>query len=891
MSDHRSPVLPSVPSGTVTFLLTDIVGSTALGHRAGAEAFAAILKQHHSLLRHEFERAGGFEFKETGDGFWVAFSDLQAALRCGRTCQERLRTLHDPVSGKPVLVRMAISVASIQPENGEYHGLALYDASRLLGAARGGQILVSESAEVLLRHSLPEDMILRNRGRFRLRDLPTPETLFDVVWPGMLVPDSPSPAATPVYTPVLPSLFTRFIGREEEIAEIVLRLQDSRYLLITLTGMGGSGKSRLALEAARRASDCFYGAVWFVPLASIDKAEYVPETIRRVIGAERHGDVWEALRAVFSAAQPCLLVLDNLEQLLTDASDPGDGTGLRDFICRFFERFPQVTLLTTSRHRLGLSMEWEYPVHPLPIPPREMGGVLPENLRDYSSVALFLDCASRARPGFTLTDQNAEAIQELCVRLEGMPLAVELAGAWARLLTPREMLSEFKTIQQSRDHDRPERHRSLAAATDGSYRLLSPDLRRFFCQLSVFQGGWTVVAARVVCNAPDALLLLSELRDRSLVLVEEKEGSSRYRFLETLREFAEERFIAEDPGEAKETHKRYQNFFASLVVEAEPKLKGAEQADWLNRLAAEQENLRTVLAHSSLESRLTIASQLHRYWMVRGHIAEGRAWLKGAIRSASDTVIASPVKIKALNIAGALALSAGDLSDAHSLFTECRNLSQQCDDKENQARSLINLAIVAGQRGNLTEARREYEQSLPVWRHLNRLDTLAVILSNLGAVAIEQADYEAARDYLEESLLMQNERSDTLLRANTLQNLAEIAAQQKDHVRALKHLETCLNVRLALEDRSAFALLAYSVAEIKHDTGQWEEAVSLYRVTRIAIQIAQTALPPGIQAQMEDRLKDVRQKLGESVFLSLWESERTLTWNQVIDRICQAVKK
>jgi tetratricopeptide (TPR) repeat protein len=528
---------------------------------------------------------------------------------------------------------------------------------------------------------------------------------------------------------------------------------------------------------------------------------------------------------------------------------------------------------------------------PLPVPPTTSAAGI-EALSRISSVALFVDRAGRVRPDFRITERNADSIAELCRRLDGIPLALELAAAWARLLTPAEMLVEFRTIIQSRDSDLPARHRSLAAAVEGSYRLLGPDLRRFFRRLSVFRAGWTVAGARAVCDAPDALLRLGELQDRSLLLVEERDDGSRYQFLETLREFAEERLIAEDPADAAASTERHTAYFASLTDEADAALKGADQAAWLTRLASEHENVRAALSRATPELRLQMASHLHRYWMVRGHIAEGRAWIVDTLaRNPNDgTGITKPTRISALNIAGALALSAGDLAAAQDLFTQCLALSREVGDEVSDALSRVNLAIIASQQGDLESARREYEESLPIWRRLDRTQTLAIVLSNLGAVAVEQNDFEAARHYLEESLSLQTREEDSLLRANTLHNLAEIAYEQKDAYLALAYAKECLAVRLALEDHSAILNLVKLVARLKHLAGLPEMAAELYGASDALAELAETVPAPAAQTKKMSRVAALRRELGEEVFSAAWERGRTRTWPELVELVRQAIQ-
>ena len=688
-----SPVPLTLPMGTVAMLATDIERSTGMGRTLGEEQFAQVLARHHALLRAEFARTGGIEFHEAGDGFWVAFPAARDALICARACQQAIMAGFDDSDGTPpVRVRMAIHVADLrfidrddsgvpdgQRGTGAYRGLALHDLGRLLPAAHGGQIFLSEAAEAVLRREPPDGIVLADRGVFRLRDSPAPEHIFEALWDGAtdaahsLAPKAPRPR-----TPVLPPSFTKFFGRDDEITAIAAALGDGETRLLTLTGMGGAGKTRLAAEAARCLIDDFAGAVYFVPLVGTDDPARLPDAVRAVVAADVSGDVWDALATAFRDDR-WLVVLDNLEHLLTDAHE----NGVCEFLQTLLERFPRVACLATSRQRIGLAAEQEFPVRPLPTPKATtdsapLATTAPQALR-FASVALFQDRARRAKFDFQVTERNASAVAMLCARLEGIPLGLELAAAWARLLTPAEMLVQFDDIRRSRDRALPDRHRSLDAAIEGSYRLLDDDQRAFFRALSVFRGGWPLDAAKAVCDDPMALALLAELRDRSLIVVDEDGDGSRYRFLETVRAFATAR-LDEDPDQCDACARRHTAWYAALAADANDALQGPDQAAWLTRLAAEHQNLAAVLDRTDRPNRLQMAGHLHRYWIVRGYLAEGRKWLADALEP--DTSVPDAVAHKAINVAGVLAMTAGDLDAAKPLFATYAERCQSGGDEK-----------------------------------------------------------------------------------------------------------------------------------------------------------------------------------------------------------------
>ena len=701
----------ALPLGIAAILSTDIEGSTGLGRSLGDDLFAKVLAKHHALLREEFSRAGGREFQEAGDGFWVAFPQARDALLCARACQQAITTCFGASNADglpPIRVRMAIHVADLRYVDvgkhdgmpGSYRGLALHDLSRLLSAANGGQIFISESAHAVLRRDVPPGITLRDLGRYSLRDAPGPETIYEAVWEDNAArAELSAPRAHRMRAAVLPPTLTRFFGREAELSAIIRTLSGGEPAeaarLLTLTGMGGSGKTRLAIEAARRLADGrFNGAVWFVSLAETNDPIRVPNALRSVVAPDAAGGahVWEAL-AVALADGPALLVLDNLEHLL-DVPSADETFSTPAFLDELLQRFPLLTCLATTRQRIGIAAEQEFPVTPLPTPPiaresnqrkrpaTEAGSTAAEQVLQYAGVALFVDRARRARFDFQVTERNAEAVAALCARLEGIPLGLELAAAWARVLTPSEMLAQFDAVRYSRDRGVPARHRSLDAAIEGSYRLLDDDLRRFFRALSVFHGGWTLDAARAVGAKPALTLsLLSDLCDRSLVLVEAAGESSRYRLLETVRTFAAAR-LAEAPVEEKACRAQHIAYFSTLAAEANDALQGPDQAAWLTRLAAEHQNLSAALERMDRTTRLQTAGWLHRYWIVRGYLSEGRQWLADVL-SGDNTGVPTEVLNKAINVAGVLAFHAGDTVRAKPLFQDyaerCRAIGDERD--------------------------------------------------------------------------------------------------------------------------------------------------------------------------------------------------------------------
>jgi predicted ATPase/DNA-binding SARP family transcriptional activator/class 3 adenylate cyclase len=899
-TSHTMPL----PTGTVTFLFTDIEGSTAVYERA-AEAYREALASHHALLRGEFRRHGGHEVKEAGDSFLVAFAAARDALEGAVAAQRRLTAHTWPEATGPLRVRMAIHTGDVALEEGEYRGLALHRASRMLTAAHGGQILCSEAAAALLRRDLEADLRLVDLGVYRLRDVPAPERLFQVAYPEMPQRQFPPLRAEAGIAGNLPPSFSRFFGREAELAALtgLLATQGrvgewesgrvgeepvsptppfphSPTRLVTLTGPGGTGKTRLALETARHLAERFSGAVWFVPLAEVDEAERLPDAALAALRLPRTAQV-EPLDQLVEALgqQPSLLVLDNFEQLAAKGAT---------LVQELLARAPSLQCLVTSRQRLDIAGEREFPVQPLPRPGGGSGGWAPEQLLAFESVQLFTERAQLVKPDFQVTPANAAALAELCDRLEGIPLAVELAAARAQLLTPTQMLAQLAhrfDFLVSRRRDVPERQRTLRGAVDWSYQLLSLELQRFFARLSIFRGGWSLEAAEEVCGsteASDTLDLLAELRDSSLVLVDEAHEGMRFRMLETLREYAAEKLAAE---EAQAVRRRHVAYYLALAEAARDELRGPQQAAWLARLDLELPNLRAALEHSiadcglriadwgmrgvesqaATEARtgsdlddspakaaaacgggssqsaipnpqsaipLRLAGALWRFWSTRGYSREGLEALRdvlGRVPPDHPSLGRSAWRAEALNGAGALAHDLGDYAGARQFHEESLALWGELGDPVGQASALNNLGNLAFSQGEGDAASDWYEEALRLYRAAGDLAGTAPVLSNLGALARERGDTGSAAQLVAESLELRRALGDQFGLAVSLENLGHLERERGNAARAAEHHTEALALRRELDHKQGIAVSLNNLGALRLEQGDPAGAKECFR--------------------------------------------------------------
>jgi predicted ATPase/DNA-binding SARP family transcriptional activator len=826
-----SPPAP-LPVGTVTFLMTDIEGSTARWERTG-EAFAAALASHHTLLREEFRRHGGVEVKDLGDGFLVAFAGAGDALSCVVASQRALAAHAWPEDVGALRVRMALHTGDVQPQDGDYHGLVLHHAQRVLLTAHGGQIVCSEGTATLVRRELEPGVRLVDLGVYRLRDVSSPERLFQVEYLEMVQREFPPPRAEAGYVSHLPLQFTRFLGREEEIAQLRELLMAPGTRLVTLTGPGGSGKTRLALEVAEGLVEAWRGAVWFVPLEDLQQAWLMGEATRDALGLPP-SSAGEPLEQVVGALarQPTLLLLDNFEHLMTEGAP---------LVRTLLKRVPSLTCFVTSRQRLSLAGEREFHVLPLRTP---NGATTPEQLIRFDSVRLFIDRAQAVRPDFQVTPANAAAVAALCNRLDGIPLALELAAARAQVLSPVQMLTHLEqrfAFLVSRRRDSDERHRTLRAALDGSYQLLSPELQQFFARLCVFRGGWRLEAAEVVCQTGGAdgtscrpgsglvLDYLEQLRECSLVQVEEGPVEMRFRMLETLREYAREQLTSEERTVLERLHAAY---YLALAEETEARLTRPEQGAWLDRLEQEHDNLRAALdwaeESGQAERGLQLGGALWRFWYVRGYIAEGRRRL-ARLLALPGAAGCPAARANVLYGIGMLSYAQGDYQGARLFYQESLSVFRGLGDQQSIAALLTNLGIVTLYERDYETASALYQESLEIQRELGNQRGVVAALNHLGFAALRQSDYRTASALYQEILAIQRALSDQRGVVAALDNLGNLALRQDDFAAARALYQESLALWRALGNKRGIVAALHSLAEVAQEQGDDDAARSLFQ--------------------------------------------------------------
>ncbi|MDF3043223.1 MAG: hypothetical protein K0Q71_5929 [Thermomicrobiales bacterium] len=578
--------MAELPSGTVTFLFTDIEGSSAVWER-DQEVMAEAVNRHLQLLRAAIEAHGGVLFKTVGDAGQAAFSTAPAAVAAALDAQRTLMTESWSNTVEPLQVRMALHTAAATPRDGDYLAPGLNRLSRLLAASHGGQVLLSLSTHDLARDTLPHGTSLRDLGEHPLRDLDRPERIFQLLHSD-LPADFPPIRTVATRSNNLPVQPTPFLGREEQVAQVVHLLRREDVRLVTITGPGGVGKTRLGLQATADLLEHFPDGVWFVDLSVLNDATLVPSAIAGVLGVREAGSgLTERLGSVLRGKR-LLLVLDNFERVIDAAQTVSDllacAHGLK--------------VLVTSRTSLHISGEREYPLLPLSVPePTRLPSI--EQLSQYEAVRLFVERAQAVKPDFTLTSANASAVAEICHRLDGLPLAIELAAAYVRLLPPHALLQRLEKrlpLLTRAARDVPARQQTMGNAIAWSHDLLTQEEQIHFRRLAVFPGGCTLEAAEVVVNQEgmrDVFTGIAALVDKSLLRQAGAEDEPRYVMLETVREFGLERLAAS--GEEAATRDRHAEFFRDLSERRD--LKNFDQA-WLDGIAREHDNLRAALGWS-----------------------------------------------------------------------------------------------------------------------------------------------------------------------------------------------------------------------------------------------------------------------------------------------------
>ena len=777
------------PSGPVTLLFTDIEGSIGLWE-AAPEAMAEASASHTRIVREQIEVAGGHVFKTVGEAFRAVFADPSAALASAVAVQRAAGTEPWP-PGLPIRVRTALHSGACVERDGDYFGPVVNRVARLLAAGHGGQVLVTGATYELLAGCLHDGIGLRDLGEHRLKDLGRAERVFQVTGPALADGFGPLRSLDdPALRHNLPSQATSFVGRAAELAEL-RSLVPGGSRLVTIAGPGGIGKSRLALQVAAEALDGTGEEVWLVELAPVAEPELVARTVAAVLQVrEEPGRLMLDTLVEAVGDRYLLVVLDNAEHVL------GAAAKLADALMR---SCPRACLLVTSREPLGVSGERVFRVPSLAVPPADLAA--PGRLAAFESVQLFTERAVMYRRGFALDQANAAAVAAVCVRLDGIPLAIELAAARLGSLSVSEISSRldqrFRLLTGGSRTALP-RHQTLRALIDWSYDLLNPDERIMADRLSVFAGGWTLAAAEAVTSAGDAggwqvLDRLAALVDKSLVQAEEIHGSTRYRLLETVRHYAAERLAGRPGSELDETRTAHRNYYLALVETAGVQLRGPDEAVWLDRLQVEFDNIRAALAFSlgdpdSAEPGLRLAAGLRWFCIMRGRSGEVLEALH-VLLERPDAQMPTLTRARALNASCHLLNHFGDDSMIPTLADEAIQIARSLADAAATADALSHLCWFRLERGDLPAALAQIDEAVGLARTTGDPRLMADLLGRRAVFKGEAGDLDAAFADNQESLAQSRAAGDNYRIALTLANLGvyEVSAGELQAARA--HLQ------------------------------------------------------------------------------------------------------
>lgn len=906
--------MTAYPTGTITFLLTDVEGSTVLWEQY-PEAMRAAMARHDALIEQVVANSGGMLVRPRGEGDsrFAVFETAAGAVRAAAEIQSALTSglVEFPF---PVRVRSGLHTGAADWRDGDYYGSAVNRCARIRGLAHGGQTLLSQATAELIRDDLSQGFRLVELGTHRLRGLTRPETLFQL-W----LPDGPNefpPLASAGSVPnnlLVPP--TAIIGRRREVADITGLLADEAVRLVTLTGPGGTGKTRLSLELGHELLERFPDGVFFVDLAPIADPALVPTTVAHALGLREGGGrpPFDSLKE-YLAARRMLLILDNLEQIITAAS----------FVANLLAVAPKLKALVTSRIPLNLRGEREYPLATLPVPPPGTAPT-PEQLLDYESVRLFTRQARAARPAFELTPENAAAVAGICRRLDGLPLALEIAAARIRIFPPAALLNRLDQSMKllvGGAADLPERHQTVRAAIDWSYALLTPEEQRVFARLSVFVGGFTFETAEAVANWDGALDIVSGIeslvRNSLARQVDWPDDEPRFDMLQTIRDYAQEKLA--ESGELSAAGFAHASYFSTFAEQAMHRIMSREAMRWLPRTEADHDNYRAAMAWglqtpgaAGLAAR--VASFLSWFWFRHSHFHEGREWTERIVRATDgeETEAAAMAHAAAammanwngdLSIAldhidlatrladgmgiemnqaacrffyGVILLNQGKHQPAYGYLSSAAELFNQLQWHWLQTTSLVHQSNAALGLGQPEQALRMLDAAYPAIREMGDQYQISWCLQNYGEIARAQGDYARARAYYREAESWAREAEAPAEDARLAHNYGYLALHEGDRDEAESLFRQSLDMfRVMVMKRGICECLA-GLAAVGAARGRFTWAAPLLAAAETQLHSYGAAWWAADQVEVDQTRARLREALGETEFDRLWRQGRDMS--------------
>jgi predicted ATPase/class 3 adenylate cyclase len=893
----------TLPTGTVTFLFTDIEGSTRLWEQT-PEAMKAALARHDAILRQAVAASDGYLVKTTGDGVHAAFQTARCALAAALAAQQALQAEAWPeIRPLAVKVRMGIHTGEAEARAGDYYGSALNRATRLMSVGSGGQILVSAATSALVRDLVPDGATLLDLGEHRLKDLVAPEHIYQLTHP-TLPSAFPSLKSLDAYPNNLPVQLTSFIGREREVEEAQQMLDAHR--LVTLTGSGGTGKTRLALQVAAEALTAFPDGVWLAELAPLTEGSQVVPALAQVFGLQEVPfSTLATLVTEYLRRRKALLIFDNCEHLIDTCARLADS---------LLRQCPHLKIIASSREALGIAGEAAYRI---------------PSLAEPEAVQLFGERAGAANSTFRLTAANTPEVARICRRLDGIPLAIELAAARAKVLSPEQIAARlndrFRLLVGGSRTALP-RQQTLRALIDWSYDLLSEDEKRLLRVASVFAGGFTLEALEAVSGAENTLETLEALVTKSLVAAEEGPARMRCRLLETIRQYARDRLMDSGVSESARLRTRHLDFFVRMAEAANPRLQGPEMIECLDELEVEQDNLRAAVdwaIETDPVSALRMAPLLPGFWGRRLSATEALAWMSTALARAEATVhpegesgmdfqrakafallgqatmsfqlgdnisalvaatrsIETARQVSALDIlAYALAIGCtvcgfmGDISTAHAWSTEALELSRQHQFGYIVATISGTDAFLALVMGRPARASAK-EEALRTARACGNPWTLGLAYTNAGRMEVLEEHWTEAEAFLQQSAeLFERIRDKPMLNASRSE-IGHLRRKQGRYSEAVAIYRETIRTYQALGQQAAVAHQLECCGFIAAAQRQASRAATLFGAAEALRERVNGAMTPIERREYTPAVDGLRAQMDGALFDQLWAQGRAL---------------
>ena len=910
----------SLPTGTVTFLFTDIENSTPLWEQH-PEVMKSALAKHDSLLQKVIDLNNGQIIKTTGDGIHAVFSTAIDAINASLDAQREFQISEiSETSEVSIRVRMGIHTGEAELRDGDYYGGTLNRAARIMGIGHGGQILISETTLQIAREHLSKDVSALDLGQHQLKGLSNPEKIYQISTPD-LQGEFPALKSQTYATNNLPAQLTSFIGRERELAGAKNRLENAR--LLTLIGPGGTGKTRLSIKLASQLQPDFEDGVWLVEFAPISDPSLIVQTIAHTLDIrESPGTPLHTLMHDYLRGKQLLLILDNCEHLVEASARVAD---------ELLRVAPNVKIIASSREALGINGETVYRVPSLSLPGQ--AEVTKDAAMGFESVQLFVDRASASKRNFQLSDENAASVAQICSRLDGIPLAIELAASRITVFSPeqiaRRLNDRFKLLTGGSRTALP-RQQTLRALIDWSYDLLSEDERALLRRLSVFSGGWTFEAAETICDSVDVFEHLPQLVNKSLVTVNDEGDEARYFLLETIRQYARDKLLENDEG--KGTRDRHLAYYLEMAETAQPELlRRAHEMEWLERLENEYDNIRTAVEWGLSNDPFAVARMVYLllfFMMTKSHAGEGRRWAEEALKQIDDgrSLTAEENKQKGRLLASLsilsfsmgdnqaavreadqavtllrpandewyLALTLGFQAAAHFLsgsadiaitaMDEAIRLGEELGDKYVLGAVLSSSSRVAAfAKGDFAKAKAMHDRACELLKEHGNRWTYAITLYGLGNIAIALRDFETARKKFKLAMQIMQELGSKRNVVMVKSDLAHILRLEENFSEAISSYRETIREWQGIGHRAAVAHQLESIAFISKALEQADRASRLFgaaQALREKIEIGMTAQ----EREVYDReVADLRGNMDEKVFASLWAEGRSMTMEEAIE--------